>query len=129
MIQESELIPVVVESANGPIGSQEVLLDDTDSSPTPPPPPPHAENGHSVSTIIETAEEDDISPVDTHGQSQGGDDKEVYLKSRLWWAGLALCAVGEAGNFLSYGFAPASVVAPLGTVGESMSRELRTPDN
>jgi drug/metabolite transporter (DMT)-like permease len=24
--------------------------------------------------------------------------------------------IGEAGNFLSYGFAPASVVAPLGTV-------------
>jgi len=24
--------------------------------------------------------------------------------------------IGEAGNFLSYGFAPASVIAPLGTV-------------
>ncbi|TXT15642.1 hypothetical protein VHUM_00145 [Vanrija humicola] len=27
-----------------------------------------------------------------------------------------MIAIGEAGNFLSYGFAPASVVAPLGTV-------------
>lgn len=25
--------------------------------------------------------------------------------------------VGETGNFISYAFAPASVVAPLGTVG------------
>ena len=39
-----------------------------------------------------------------------------YLKSRLWWSGMILIAVGEGGNFLSYGFAPASVVAPLGTV-------------
>jgi hypothetical protein len=39
-----------------------------------------------------------------------------YLKSKLWWLGLSLIAVGEGGNFLSYGFAPASVVAPLGTV-------------
>lgn len=41
-----------------------------------------------------------------------------YLKSKLWWAGIILMALGETGNFLSYGFAPASVVAPLGTVGE-----------
>ncbi|BEI81089.1 hypothetical protein CcaverHIS002_0202490 [Cutaneotrichosporon cavernicola] len=39
-----------------------------------------------------------------------------YLRSKLWWLGLALMSVGECGNFLSYGFAPASVVAPLGTV-------------
>ncbi len=40
----------------------------------------------------------------------------AYLRSRLWWTGMVLIAVGEGGNFLSYGFAPASVVAPLGTV-------------
>ncbi|EJD01208.1 DUF803-domain-containing protein [Fomitiporia mediterranea MF3/22] len=38
-----------------------------------------------------------------------------YLKSKLWWLGLILMAVGESGNFISYGFAPASIVAPLGT--------------
>ncbi|KAL5487821.1 hypothetical protein ACEPAI_5929 [Sanghuangporus weigelae] len=38
-----------------------------------------------------------------------------YLKSKLWWLGLILMAIGEMGNFISYGFAPASVVAPLGT--------------
>ncbi|KAL1413406.1 hypothetical protein Q8F55_001172 [Vanrija albida] len=43
-------------------------------------------------------------------------EEGAYLASPLWWLGLGMIAVGEAGNFLSYGFAPASVVAPLGTV-------------
>ncbi|KAJ7068124.1 DUF803-domain-containing protein [Mycena amicta] len=38
-----------------------------------------------------------------------------YLKSKLWWLGFALMNVGEMGNFISYAWAPASVVAPLGT--------------
>ncbi|EDR12935.1 uncharacterized protein LACBIDRAFT_311981 [Laccaria bicolor S238N-H82] len=38
-----------------------------------------------------------------------------YLKSKLWWCGFLLMNVGETGNFISYAFAPASVVAPLGT--------------
>lgn len=38
-----------------------------------------------------------------------------YLKSKLWWTGFLLMNVGELGNFISYAFAPASVVAPLGT--------------
>ena len=57
---------------------------------------------------------------DSHHHHEGDDKPQVeegmYLKSRLWWLGLSLIAVGEGGNFLSYGFAPASVVAPLGTV-------------
>ena len=32
------------------------------------------------------------------------------------WTGFLLMNVGELGNFISYAFAPASVVAPLGTV-------------
>lgn len=32
------------------------------------------------------------------------------------WTGFFLMNVGELGNFISYAFAPASVVAPLGTV-------------
>ncbi|WFD18240.1 hypothetical protein MCAP1_000439 [Malassezia caprae] len=39
-----------------------------------------------------------------------------YLRSRLWWLGFTLMALGEAGNFLAYGFAPASLVSPLGAV-------------
>ncbi|KAF9557247.1 DUF803-domain-containing protein [Agrocybe pediades] len=38
-----------------------------------------------------------------------------YLKSKLWWLGFLLMNVGEMGNFISYAFAPASLVAPLGT--------------
>lgn len=34
----------------------------------------------------------------------------------LRWMGFLLMNVGEMGNFISYAFAPASVVAPLGTV-------------
>ena len=32
------------------------------------------------------------------------------------WLGFLLMNIGEVGNFISYAFAPASVVAPLGTV-------------
>uniref|UniRef100_H2YYE4 NIPA-like protein 2 n=1 Tax=Ciona savignyi TaxID=51511 RepID=H2YYE4_CIOSA len=39
-----------------------------------------------------------------------------YLRSYTWWVGIVLMAVGEVGNFVAYGFAPASVVAPLGCV-------------
>ncbi|KAK5458310.1 hypothetical protein LTS15_004390 [Exophiala xenobiotica] len=39
-----------------------------------------------------------------------------YLKSPVWWLGLVLMIIGEAGNFLAYGFAPASIVSPLGVV-------------
>ncbi|KAK3170137.1 hypothetical protein OEA41_009523 [Lepraria neglecta] len=43
-------------------------------------------------------------------------DRKTYLKSPYWWAGLILMIVGEAGNFIAYGFAPASIVSPLGVV-------------
>ncbi|KAG2158827.1 magnesium transporter NIPA-domain-containing protein [Suillus bovinus] len=38
-----------------------------------------------------------------------------YLRSKIWWSGFVLMNIGETGNFISYAFAPASVVAPLGT--------------
>ncbi|KAI9762674.1 MAG: hypothetical protein M4579_000292 [Chaenotheca gracillima] len=41
---------------------------------------------------------------------------KTYLKSPYWWLGITLMTVGEAGNFLAYGFAPASIVSPLGVV-------------
>lgn len=40
-----------------------------------------------------------------------------YLKSSWWWTGILLMAIGECGNFTAYAFAPASVVATLGTTG------------
>lgn len=42
--------------------------------------------------------------------------QKSYLKSAWWWAGIILMTTGEAGNFLAYGFAPASIVSPLGVV-------------
>ena len=42
-------------------------------------------------------------------------DQAHYTKSPLWWVGLILMGLGEIGNFSAYGFAPASLVAPLGT--------------
>lgn len=44
------------------------------------------------------------------------EDRESYLKSPYWWAGIVLMVLGEAGNFIAYGFAPASIVSPLGVV-------------
>lgn len=43
-------------------------------------------------------------------------ERKSYLKSPYWWIGIILMTTGEAGNFLAYGFAPASIVSPLGVV-------------
>jgi len=40
-----------------------------------------------------------------------------YLKIPTWWLGILLNVGGEVGNMLSYGLAPAAVVAPVGSVG------------
>ncbi|KAB5570323.1 DUF803 domain membrane protein [Coniochaeta sp. 2T2.1] len=65
--------------------------------------------------------EDD--PLAESFQSAGSEEddegikKEVsttYLKDPYWWLGQVLITVGEGGNFLAYGFAPASIVSPLG---------------
>jgi drug/metabolite transporter (DMT)-like permease len=42
--------------------------------------------------------------------------EKSYLQSPIWWVGIILMAIGETGNFLAYGFAPASIVSPLGVV-------------
>uniref|UniRef100_A0A671SC11 NIPA like domain containing 2 n=1 Tax=Sinocyclocheilus anshuiensis TaxID=1608454 RepID=A0A671SC11_9TELE len=39
-----------------------------------------------------------------------------YYTSHLWWCGILLMGLGELGNFAAYGFAPASLIAPLGCV-------------
>ncbi|KAJ5282185.1 hypothetical protein N7497_011999 [Penicillium chrysogenum] len=43
-------------------------------------------------------------------------NRKSYLKSPYWWVGIVLMVVGEMGNFMAYGFAPASIVSPLGVV-------------
>ncbi|XP_056331265.1 NIPA-like protein 2 [Danio aesculapii] len=47
-------------------------------------------------------------------QSQRG--TRPYYTSRVWWVGVLLMGLGELGNFSAYGFAPASLIAPLGCV-------------
>ncbi|GFF22166.1 NIPA-like protein 2 [Aspergillus udagawae] len=42
--------------------------------------------------------------------------RKSYLRSPYWWAGIVLMSLGEIGNFMAYGFAPASIVSPLGVV-------------
>ncbi|PKX96954.1 DUF803 domain membrane protein [Aspergillus novofumigatus IBT 16806] len=42
--------------------------------------------------------------------------RKSYLRSPYWWAGIVLMCLGEIGNFMAYGFAPASIVSPLGVV-------------
>ncbi|TDZ74301.1 putative magnesium transporter NIPA7 [Colletotrichum trifolii] len=53
------------------------------------------------------------------GSDYSGDDEKAastYLQSPYWWMGQVLITLGELGNFLAYGFAPASIVSPLGVV-------------
>jgi hypothetical protein len=56
------------------------------------------------------------------GWTEGSDEEaqkeapSTYLKDPYWWLGQVLITVGEMGNFLAYGFAPASIVSPLGVV-------------
>ncbi|KAJ3355360.1 hypothetical protein HDU91_005679 [Kappamyces sp. JEL0680] len=47
-----------------------------------------------------------------------------YLSSKFWWLGVLLMVLGECGNFVAYGFAPAVLVAPLGTVALDAASDL-----
>uniref|UniRef100_A0ABI7YNZ9 NIPA like domain containing 2 n=1 Tax=Felis catus TaxID=9685 RepID=A0ABI7YNZ9_FELCA len=52
----------------------------------------------------------------SHVQLAHQEHPRPYFKSVLWWAGAVLMAVGEMGNFAAYGFAPITLIAPLGCV-------------
>ncbi|XP_040289790.1 NIPA-like protein 2, partial [Bufo bufo] len=52
----------------------------------------------------------------THVRLAQRQDPLPYYKSKLWWCGILLMGVGELGNFAAYGFAPATLIAPLGCV-------------
>ena len=56
------------------------------------------------------------STIKPNEKSELQEDRKSYLKSPYWWAGIVLMICGEAGNFIAYGFAPASIVSPLGVV-------------
>jgi len=93
---------------------------------------PHHHDGadYTLGVEDEVTEADPLIPhVDLRKASTSSDDtarpdekggdtaaRNSYLKSPIWWLGISLMVVGEAGNFLAYGFAPASIVSPLGVV-------------
>nr|DBA24092.1 TPA: hypothetical protein GDO54_011793 [Pyxicephalus adspersus] len=52
----------------------------------------------------------------THLRLAQQQDPIPYYRSKLWWCGVLLMGIGELGNFAAYGFAPATLVAPLGCV-------------
>ena len=56
------------------------------------------------------------STIKPNEKAEYQEDRKSYLKSPYWWAGIILMICGEAGNFIAYGFAPASIVSPLGVV-------------
>uniref|UniRef100_A0A8C4VNJ2 NIPA like domain containing 2 n=1 Tax=Gopherus evgoodei TaxID=1825980 RepID=A0A8C4VNJ2_9SAUR len=43
-------------------------------------------------------------------------NQKPYYASKLWWCGIILMGLGELGNAAAYGFAPATLIAPLGCV-------------
>ncbi|KAK4662095.1 uncharacterized protein QC763_710560 [Podospora pseudopauciseta] len=90
-----------------------------------------AETSHSDGVLSEISEETrDSTETDPLTHSFRSDDSRwsgssdsdeakvpsTYLKDPYWWLGQVLITVGEMGNFLAYGFAPASIVSPLGVV-------------
>ncbi|KAL8936515.1 MAG: hypothetical protein Q9211_004150 [Gyalolechia sp. 1 TL-2023] len=66
---------------------------------------------HSFSS--ESSSQSTVKPLEREDTSR---DTRTYLSSPYWWLGIILMVVGECGNFLAYGFAPASIVSPLGVV-------------
>ncbi|XP_075874026.1 NIPA-like protein 3 [Nelusetta ayraudi] len=43
-------------------------------------------------------------------------DPRPFYRTKTWWCGFVLTWIGEGGNFVSYAFAPLSLVAPLNAV-------------
>ncbi|KAF6323538.1 NIPA like domain containing 2 [Rhinolophus ferrumequinum] len=50
----------------------------------------------------------------SHLQLAHREHPKPFFKSVLWWGGVVLMAMGETGNFAAYGFAPVTLIAPLG---------------
>ena len=71
------------------------------------------ERSHLLGRSHQTASEDTLTPAE---KIPAEDERKSYLQSPYWWAGIIMMTIGEAGNFIAYGFAPASIVSPLGVV-------------
>ncbi|KAM4062212.1 magnesium transporter NIPA domain-containing protein [Hirsutella rhossiliensis] len=77
----------------------------------------HADDGDDETLPLAASQH---SSANTDGDDDDDDEQakvaSTYLKSPYWWLGQILITLGEMGNFLAYGFAPASIVSPLGVV-------------
>ncbi|CAF1642093.1 unnamed protein product [Adineta ricciae] len=56
-----------------------------------------------------------------NGAIRAGSGGFGYLREFQWWIGLVTMGLGEVCNFTAYGFAPASVVTPLGALSVLVS--------
>ncbi|KAJ8289472.1 hypothetical protein GJAV_G00001680 [Gymnothorax javanicus] len=52
----------------------------------------------------------------SHVNLAGAKDPRAYYRTKTWWLGLFLTILGELGIFVSYAFAPLSLIAPLSAV-------------
>ncbi|GCC19400.1 hypothetical protein chiPu_0018356 [Chiloscyllium punctatum] len=52
----------------------------------------------------------------SHVRLSGTKDPRSYFWTKTWWLGLVLMLLGELGVFISYAFAPLSLVTPLSAV-------------
>uniref|UniRef100_A0A8C2PFT0 NIPA like domain containing 2 n=1 Tax=Capra hircus TaxID=9925 RepID=A0A8C2PFT0_CAPHI len=57
----------------------------------------------------------------SHLRSAQQEHPRPYFRSVLWWSGIVLMALGETGNFAAYGFAPITLIAPLGCMSVTAS--------
>ena len=73
----------------------------------------HVPGTHSASMHSRSSSESTIKQLE---KPKPQAERKTYLKSPYWWIGIVLMIAGEAGNFIAYGFAPASIVSPLGVV-------------
>ncbi|KAK5950038.1 hypothetical protein OHC33_008999 [Knufia fluminis] len=76
----------------------------------------HSEDEESRPNGKRHASDDTVRPDQEEGGEEEDHGRKSYLKSPWWWLGIVLMTIGETGNFLAYGFAPASIVSPLGVV-------------
>ncbi|XP_018519123.1 NIPA-like protein 3 [Lates calcarifer] len=52
----------------------------------------------------------------SHVTLAGTKDPRAFYRTKTWWCGFVLTFIGEGANFVSYGFAPLALIAPLNAV-------------
>ncbi|KAI4194921.1 MAG: hypothetical protein LQ350_007497 [Teloschistes chrysophthalmus] len=78
--------------------------------------PDDHDDAHAAKRTSFSSESSSQSTVKPPEKQNLQSDTRTYLSSPYWWIGIVLMVIGEGGNFLAYGFAPASIVSPLGVV-------------